>query len=290
MPSSPPSDPHPASFAAPYPPEGAARKRPAPYPPEGAARKRPQANHAHLARRGRRRRWRVFVALFLVVLVLVGADLVRRGAGVSLGRQTAAAPTLAAQPAVTAATASPTPTPSPTPARPTASPRPVLTAAGYYPRSGPGTWVYATTLGPVLGTAGTLRRFRVAIESNVAEDMAGFTATLDRTLGDPRSWTGGRTLRLQRVPQGAAAEFTIYLATGETARQVCAAGGVDIRVGGVPYTSCRTAGRVILNLTRWMSSVHEFVGRGVPLEVYRQYLVNHEVGHQLGYNHELCPG
>ncbi|HET8640339.1 MAG TPA: DUF3152 domain-containing protein, partial [Pseudonocardiaceae bacterium] len=113
-------------------------------------------------------------------------------------------------------------------------------------------WVYATTLGPVLGTAGTLR--------------------------------------LQRVPQGASADFTIYLATAETARQMCAAGGVDIRIGGVPYTSCRTPGRVILNLTRWMSSVPELVSQGVPLEVYRQYVINHEVGHQLGYNHERCPG
>jgi hypothetical protein len=47
---------------------------------------------------------------------------------------------------------------------------------------------------------------------------------------------------------------------------------------------------VILNLARWRLSVPEYVAGQVPLESYRQYMINHEVGHELGYGHEPCPG
>jgi len=150
--------------------------------------------------------------------------------------------------------------------------------------------VYATTEGSVLGQAGNVRRFRVAVETGVPEDVAGFAATVDQVLGDPRGWTAGGTLRLQRVPQNATAEFTIYLATPQTAYQMCRQAGLDIRSGGVPFTSCRTYGRVIINLSRWRESVPDYVNGGVPLEIYRQYVINHEVGHQLGFGHEACPG
>lgn len=193
----------------------------------------------------------------------------------------------AARPAVISTSAPPT---APASAAPSASAGPQLTAPGDVPQSGPGTWVYGSTQGPVLGTAGTLRRFRIAIETGAPEDIAAFAARIDQTLGDQRSWIGGRQLRLQRVPENANAEFTIYLATQETARKLCAAGGVDIRINGEAYTSCRTVGNAILNLTRWMKSVPEFVSAGVPLDIYRGYMINHETGHQFGYNHELCPG
>jgi hypothetical protein len=75
-------------------------------------------------------------------------------------------------------------------------------------------------------------------------------------------------------------DFTVYLATPATRDTLCG-DGVD------GYTSCRNGNRVVLNVARWAHSVPDY---GAPLSTYRQYLVNHEVGHRLGHGHELCPG
>jgi hypothetical protein len=158
-----------------------------------------------------------------------------------------------------------------------------------FARSGPGTFVLDRSAGPVLGSAGTLRRFHIAVEGNITQEIDEFARVVDAVLGDPRSWTASRQLRFQRVPEGVPADFTIHLVTRVTADKMCATGGMDIRVDGVPFTSCRLAHKVVINLDRWRLSVPDYVNGGVPLETYRQYVINHEVGHELGHGHEACP-
>jgi hypothetical protein len=53
--------------------------------------------------------------------------------------------------------------------------------------------------------------------------------------------------------------------------------------------SCATLGgtRVWLNADRW---IHGAPPSRLPLERYRQYMVSHEMGHSLGYDHVKCPG
>lgn len=136
---------------------------------------------------------------------------------------------------------------------------------------------------PVRGTGGPLRRYRVAVESGVGQDADAFAATVDQVLGDPRSWIASGELRVQRVADPAAADFTIYLATPATSERMCALGG--LLTDG--YTSCRLPGQVIINLARWLEAVPDY---GAPLAVYRAYVVNHEVGHELGEGHQACPG
>jgi uncharacterized protein DUF3152 len=159
------------------------------------------------------------------------------------------------------------------------------------PRAGPvgsagagtsGKFGYVRGYGPVLGRAGPVRRFRVAVELP-ARSPSDFAAEVDRALGDPRSWIAGHRFRLRRVPGSAAAEFTVYLASARTSKRMCLTGG--LRTDG--YTSCRLPGRVIVNDSRWSSSVP---GYGAPLATYRAYAINHEVGHQFGHGHEKCPG
>ncbi|WP_239158777.1 DUF3152 domain-containing protein [Winogradskya humida] len=138
--------------------------------------------------------------------------------------------------------------------------------------------------GPVLGTTGTLRRFKVAVENRTGNGNGNeFAAEVDRILGDPRSWIAGRQFRLQRVPQAAGSEFTIYLSSAKTSEKMCATGGLKTAA----FSSCRMPGQVIMNLDRWRDAVPDY---DAPLEVYRAYTINHEVGHQLGHSHEACPG
>lgn len=154
-----------------------------------------------------------------------------------------------------------------------------------FPKSGPETFRYAKATGPVLGTSGPIRRFHVAIESNIdVVALAALVAKIDVTLGDRRSWIAGRQYRLQQVPESSPAQFTVYLVTESTSSQMCA----PLYTGG--YTSCRQGPHVVLNLDRWMTSVPEYVHAKVALDTYRTYMINHEVGHALGHSHELCPG
>jgi len=180
-----------------------------------------------------------------------------------------------------------TETASPTPPAP---PPPVLQMPGEFAKSGGGKFVIAKTGGPLLGTSGSLKRFRVAVETEVATEIDVFTEMIDRTLGDPRSWIAGKQVRFQRVAEGVAFDFTIYLVTRETAHEMCSISGLDIRVDGIPFTSCRQVRQVIINLDRWRLSVPDYVNGATPLEIYRQYVINHEVGHELGRGHESCPG
>jgi hypothetical protein len=193
------------------------------------------------------------------------------------------APVLEATVAVTAS-----PSPAATPAR-TNLAASVLQLPGAVPTHASGNFGYASARGPVLGSKGQLHRFRVAVERGSGEDVDAFAEQVEETLGEPRSWIGGGTLRLQLVGGDDPADFTVYLATRDTAGEMCARGGTDIRIGGRPYTSCRAAGKVIINLDRWRLSAKPYLSAKVPLSVYRQYVINHEVGHELGHRHQGCP-
>ena len=93
---------------------------------------------------------------------------------------------------------------------------------------------------------------------------------------------GGRTAgrAAARVGPGGPADFTVYLATPGTRDDPLP----DVADG---YTSCRNGDRVVINVARWVKGVPRY---GASLTTYRRYVVNHEVGHRLGYGHERCPG
>src|SRR5687767_12591423 len=59
------------------------------------------------------------------------------------------------------------------------------------PNSGPGTFRYESTSGPVLGGGGPTMQFRLAVESNLDKELGEFGRLVDATLGDPRSWVSG---------------------------------------------------------------------------------------------------
>jgi hypothetical protein len=245
---------------------------------------------AAAARRAGRRRaepppsaggsWRTYLLIFtLLVLAVAGvAGGLWKSGRLKISdiappapRPAAAAPGLGTPDPGTATTVQPGPSPSS-----------VATPAGVVD-PGAGTFVTVATSGPTLGTAGAVRRFRVEVENGINEDPDAFAATIDAVLGDPRSWIASGQFRLQRVPATAQAEFTIILASPTTSESRCADGGLHTE----KFTSCRLPGQVIINDARWKLAIPDY---GAPLDVYRTYAINHEVGHQFGHGHEACTG
>lgn len=119
---------------------------------------------------------------------------------------------------------------------------------------------------------------RVEVEQGVAAESASFAADVLATLNDPRSWGHGGTRTFART--AGAADVVVVLASPDTSAALCRP--------LVTYgrASCRQGTRAILTSYRWVVGAHSFP----DLAVYRQYVVNHEVGHVLGRRHEQCGG
>jgi hypothetical protein len=240
----------------------------------------------------RRRRWWLAAIMVVVVLLAGGLLLPTVWSSTTAVPVAGPAPSGSAAPSPSAVAAIRPAAVPPSAAPPSVSPiapENVVALPGNVPAHGSGTFDYAPGWSKILGKSGTLRRFRVAVEKGSNEDVAAFAAQVVATLGDSRSWTGTGNLRLQRVPGNVPATFTVYLATRDTAGRMCVNGGVNVTVGGRPYTSCRTTGRAIINLDRWRLSARPYMSAKIKLAAYRQYVINHEGGHELGKHHEGCP-
>jgi hypothetical protein len=165
---------------------------------------------------------------------------------------------------------------------PEPSPTPSVTGEVVgYPTAGHGAYRLASGPGPVVGRSGDVLRYQIAVETDISGlDLDAFAAIVEQTYGEPQGWTANGEWRLQRVGPGQPTDFVLYLVTPAT-RDVLCQDGYD------RYTSCRNGNRVVLNVARW---VHGVPAYGQPLDIYRQYMINHETGHRLGFGHELCPG
>ena len=170
-----------------------------------------------------------------------------------------------------------------------ASPRVVSPAAPpriTYPAHGHQKWAQAPgQRGGPDGHAGRLFNYRVLVEADIkGVTPAAFASAVQATLAAPQGWTSGGRWRFHRSAPGQPYDFTLYLATPDT-RDVLCGGDRD------GYTSCRHHDRsgdaVVLNVARWVKGIPAFHG---DVALYRRYQVNHEVGHELGMGHMLCPG
>lgn len=150
------------------------------------------------------------------------------------------------------------------------------------PEHGSGRFVQAEIDGPKVGQPGArLLRYDVQVEKNLPYDADETALLIQTILSDPRSWIGGGDWRLQQVSNPNKADFTVYLATPGTVDRYC----WPLRTYG--RVSCQAGNRVMLNAWRWAHGAEAY---GKDVSGYRQYLVNHEVGHRLGHGHVGCPG
>jgi hypothetical protein len=159
-----------------------------------------------------------------------------------------------------------TPTPTPTP-------RPVE-----IPATGTGRFTVAASMSAVVG-GGDLVRYTVEVEADLSDDPQLVASIVEATLADSRSWIATGEHAFQRVDTDG--DVRVLLATPTTTDELCA----PLRTRG--EVSCRNGKQVVLNAKRWH---HGIEGYGTDLDGYRQYLVNHEMGHALGFSHVDCPG
>lgn len=173
---------------------------------------------------------------------------------------------------------------------PTASITDVSLPAGTLPDGGPYTQQGKKTFHAVpgtskqIGTGPQVYTYTVEVEDGVApSDFGGdrtFGKMVDATLANSRSWIGDGKVSFRRIDSGDP-DLRISLSSAGTARELC---GYQIKL----ETSCfyPPDKRVTVNEARWVRGALSYEGDDVA---YRQYLVNHEVGHGIGYeHHEPC--
>ncbi len=171
--------------------------------------------------------------------------------------------------------------------------------AGTLPAGGPFTEAGEKAYRVVPGTTpqvgkGTAKVFRytVEVEEGLDPTMFGgdnaFAQMVDQTLANPKGWTHDPQFAFIRLDaeSGGKPDFRISLVSPVTVRGGC---GYEFQL----ETSCYNPSfgpdrqsRVFINEARWVRGAVPFEG---DIGSYRQYVINHEVGHAIGYTrHQAC--
>ncbi|WP_419249521.1 DUF3152 domain-containing protein [Streptomyces griseorubiginosus] len=125
--------------------------------------------------------------------------------------------------------------------------------------------------------------YRVDVEQGLGLDGALFAEAVQKTLNDDRSWAHDGARTFERIYSGKP-DFVITLASPGTTADWCAKSGLDTTEDNVSCDSAATE-RVMINAYRWAQGSTTY---GDRIHAYRQMLINHEVGHRLGYSHVTC--
>ena len=169
----------------------------------------------------------------------------------------------------------------------------ILPGGGPFTQAGAKTWHIVPGTAPKVGQ-GTERTFTYTVEVEDGLDTAsfggdeGFARMVSETLANPKSWTHNPEFAFLRVDDDTAGppDFRVSLTSPLTIREGC---GYDIPLEASCYNPAYLGdqSRVFINEARWVRGATSFQG---DIGSYRQYVINHEVGHAIGYRqHEPCP-
>ncbi len=121
--------------------------------------------------------------------------------------------------------------------------------------------------------------FSISLESNLPIDINCLSNFITSILNDKRGWKTVVEKEFQ-VVNYYDADFHIFLANPATVDEMC----FPLQTNGI--YSCRNGNQIIYNYFRWLSGAKDF---GIDMATYRLYLINHEIGHMLGWGHTNCP-
>ena len=121
--------------------------------------------------------------------------------------------------------------------------------------------------------------FSLKIDSTLGLKVDCIGNLITSILNDTRGWVKVTEKEFQLV-EGTEKEFEFIFASPEKTDELC----YPLETNGI--YSCRNEDRIIINFFRWVNGAIDF---GSDLETYRLYLINHEVGHILGWGHVGCP-
>ncbi|MFB8440856.1 DUF3152 domain-containing protein [Streptomyces niveus] len=126
--------------------------------------------------------------------------------------------------------------------------------------------------------------YRIDIEKGLGLDRKLFADAVQKTLNDDRSWAHNGAMTFERI-SGGSPRFVITLASPGTTAEWCAKSGLDTTIDNVSCDSAATD-RVMINAYRWAQGAKTYGPKA--MFTYRQMLINHEIGHRLGYDHVSC--
>ena len=148
------------------------------------------------------------------------------------------------------------------------------------PQSGDGTYrVVPGSQEPPKGSSGTVVKYIVEVERGLPFDGAEFAKAVHKTLNDPRSWGHGGRMQFERVDHGSV-PIRVSLTSADLTDRMC----YPLRTFG--RVSCWDGVRAVINAERWGLGAETY---GKDILSYREYVINHEVGHGLGHDHVHCP-
>ena len=119
----------------------------------------------------------------------------------------------------------------------------------------------------------------IQVESGLNLDPNCLSDMILSILNDPRGWSTIENIDFQLV-SSEYADLNVIFANPTTVDELC----YPLQTNGI--YSCRNEKNVVINIFRWLSGAKDF---GTDLSTYRIYLINHEVGHYLGWRHTDCP-
>ncbi|MDO5629444.1 MAG: DUF3152 domain-containing protein [Mobilicoccus sp.] len=192
-----------------------------------------------------------------------------------------------ATPTPVAATATPVPTPTPPTPQEEAEDALMAALAGELtvPESAGGRTRPIDLPGTDSDADGRVWRYSVEVEEGLDDIATGFAHSVRTVLTDERGWEHADDVHFRHVtPQeqeaGEEVDVRIMFASPDLVDQEC----LPARTNG--RLSCHNVGKVMINAWRWVHGADTY---GDDLAAYRTYLINHEVGHAIGYYHVPCP-